>query len=128
MFYNASPDLFSKAQILRNSMTVSEKTLWENLKENKFGVRFKPQHPIDIFIADFYCHALKLVIEIDGDYHQFQIEKDKARTEELQNIGIEIIRFTNEEVLFDIENTLSKIKSELLHKNSPFRGLGGRLI
>ncbi len=113
MFYNASPDLFSKAQMLRNSMTVSEKTLWENLKENKLGVRFKHQHPIDIFIADFYCHALKLVIEIDGDYHQFQIEKDKARTEELQNIGIEVIRFTNEDVENNIEIVLQTIVEKI---------------
>lgn len=102
MFYNASPDLFSKAQMLRNSMTVSEKTLWENLKENKLGVRFKPQHPIDIFIADFYCHALKLVIE-----------KDKARTEELQNIGIEVIRFTNEDVENNIEIVLQTIVEKI---------------
>lgn len=71
MFYGASSALFAKAKQLRENMTPSELLLWQELKENKLGVRFKPQHPLKYFIADFYCHQLKLVIEVDGEIHQF---------------------------------------------------------
>ncbi len=70
MFYGATPPIFEKAKILRNNMTRHEKLLWDELRNNRiFGLRFKAQHPIDTFIADFYCHKLKLVIEMDGQYH-----------------------------------------------------------
>ena len=88
MFYGASPDLFYKAKRLRENMTLPEKILWEYLKESKLNVRFKAQDPIDIFIADFYCHALKLIIEINGEIDDNQIEKDEARSNELENYQI----------------------------------------
>ncbi len=71
IFYGAASALFAKAKQLRENMTPSELLLWQELKENKLGVRFKPQHPLKYFIADFYCHQLKLVIEVDGEIHQF---------------------------------------------------------
>ena len=64
MFYGAKPEIFRRARMLRVKMTIEEKLLWNKLKDNQLSFRFKPQHPIDIYIADFYCHALKLVIEI----------------------------------------------------------------
>ncbi len=82
MFYGAGPEIFAKAKILRQKMTTAEKLLWQRLKENQLGYRFKPQHPIDIFIADFYCHALKLVIEVDGQIHDHQKDYDEGRTTE----------------------------------------------
>jgi very-short-patch-repair endonuclease len=66
MFYRAKNNTFEKANELRNNMTEAEKTIWERLNKSQLGVRFKAQHPIDIFIADFYCHRCKLVIEVDG--------------------------------------------------------------
>jgi very-short-patch-repair endonuclease len=76
-----------------------------------------------IFIADFYCHELKLIIEIDGEIHNTQKEKDEARSFELQNLGIKIIRFTNEEVINKIADVILKIKQSILEiqliKNSP---------
>jgi cyclase len=57
MFFGANTDLFKKAKQLRENMTAAEKALWNRLRENQLGVRFKPQHPLDIFIADFYCHS-----------------------------------------------------------------------
>jgi very-short-patch-repair endonuclease len=70
MFYGATPEIFRKAKNLRNNLTFHEKKLWEELRGNKLhGLRFKSQHPIDQFIVDFYCHKLKLVIEIDGNSH-----------------------------------------------------------
>lgn len=91
MFYNAKPHIFEKAKVLRENMTQAELKLWENLKGKKIlGLRFRAQHPIDIFIADFYCHSLKMVIEIDGDVHLSpeQKEYDIGREVEINHWGI----------------------------------------
>lgn len=70
MFFGALPALFEKAAMLRNNMTDAELILWNFLCDSKvMGPRFKAQHPINRFIADFYCHALKLIIEVDGGVH-----------------------------------------------------------
>ena len=70
MFYGATPLIFERANQLRKHQTESEKLLWEILKNKRMlGLRFKRQHPIDKYIADFYCHSLKLVIEVDGKIH-----------------------------------------------------------
>jgi len=111
MFYGASASLFAKAKQLRENMTDAEIILWERLKENKLGVRFKPQHPIRYFIADFYCHALNLIIEIDGEIHDYQREYDSERTEILNNHGITVLRFTNDEVVNKTETVINEIKS-----------------
>ncbi len=131
MFYNAKPHIFEKAKALRNNMTNSELTLWEKLKgKQMLGLRFRPQHPIDVFIADFYCHPIKLVIEVDGGIHKTteQKEFDIGRTAELNYWGIEVIRFTNEEienkvnqVIKGIEQTCIKRQSELAQ--SPLQGI-----
>jgi very-short-patch-repair endonuclease len=112
MFYNAKPHIFEKARMLRKNMSESEEILWEQLKKKKLlGLRFRPQHPIDIFIADFYCHPLKLVIEVDGGIHKSsdQKEYDLGREGELENWGIKVIRFTNNE----IENNITQVIKEI---------------
>jgi very-short-patch-repair endonuclease len=112
MFYDAKPIIFERAKAMRENMTQAEKAVWELLKsKNMLGLRFKPQHPINIFIADFYCHLLKLVIEIDGGIHKSvdQREYDISREAELEHWGIKVIRFTNEEV----ENNINKIQNEI---------------
>ena len=75
-------------------------------------MRFRPQHPIDIFIADFYCHPVKLVIEVDGGIHKIRDQKecDFGREGDLENWGIKVIRFTNEEIENKIEQVLKRIK------------------
>ena len=123
MFYGAKPHIFEKAKMLRKNMTEAEEILWEQLRGKKLmGLRFRPQHPIDIFIADFYCHPLKLVVEVDGGIHKTkeQREYDLGREGELENWGIKVIRFTNEEignnitqVIKEIEQVCIKRKSEL---------------
>ena len=113
MFYGAKPEIFANAKSLRKNMTMAEKLLWSYLKENKLGVRFKPQHPIDVFIADFYCHELKLVVEVDGEIHRFQKEHDENRTIEMQRYKIEIIRFTNDEILNSIDKVTEQLKSKI---------------
>ena len=70
MFYGAKPETFQKAKLLCNKMTQAENKLWTLLKiKSVLNLRFRRQHPLDIFIADFYCHELKLVIEVDGEIH-----------------------------------------------------------
>ncbi|MEP7265379.1 MAG: endonuclease domain-containing protein [Bacteroidota bacterium] len=119
MFYGASQNTFEKARLLRENMTEAELLLWNKLNRRQLGERFKPQHPIDIFIADFYCHQLKLVIEVDGKIHMERKEYDIGRTAEINNYGITIIRFSNNEIINNIENVLQKIKEKMdaLKKN-----------
>ncbi|MEM9859913.1 MAG: endonuclease domain-containing protein, partial [Bacteroidota bacterium] len=113
MFYGASPVIFEKAKILRLGMTKHEKMLWEELKSNKIsGLRFKAQHPIDTLIADFYCHKIKLVIEIDGDSHNSleQMSYDENRAYMMNEFGIRVIRFSNNEIENNISLVLRSIK------------------
>lgn len=106
MFYGALPILFELAKELRNNQTEAEIFLWENLGYlQRLNVRFKRQHPILYFIADFYCHKAKLIIEVDGGYHNIpeQYLYDTNRDSELEELGIKVIRFTNKQVLNDIK-------------------------
>ena len=93
-------------------MTPAEKVLWDKLRSKALdGYKFRRQHPISKYITDFYCHSLKLVIEIDGNIHDLedQIEYDAGREFELQELGLKVLRFTNEEVLQSPEKVLNKI-------------------
>jgi len=114
MFYGAKRKIFQNAEVLRSNMTISEKLLWERLNKSQLGVRFKAQHPIDLFVADFYCHKYKLVVEIDGEIHQKQKEYDEGRTAEMENYDLKVIRFTNDQVLNDINWMVEEIKKFLI--------------
>lgn len=112
MFYRAKAHIFEKAKLLHKSTISAELLLWEELKGKKIlGFRFRPQHPIDIFIADFYCHPIKFVIEVDGGIHtsEEQKEYDIGRTAELNEWGIEVIRFSNEEIEHDMPNEIREV-------------------
>lgn len=116
MFYGAPQILFDFAKQLRDRPTEAEDFLWKQLSNKKIlDFRFKRQQPILYFIADFYCHQAKLVVEVDGGYHQVpaQYEYDCNRDSELEELGIKVIRFRNEQVLFEIDATLQKIEEEL---------------
>ena len=119
MFFQAKVDIFIKAAFLRENMTLAEKKLWQRLSKNQLGVRFKAQHPIDIFIVDFYCHKLKLVIEVDGLIHKEQKDYDEGREMELENLGLMVVRFTNEDIIHDIENVILKIKKVITLRSLP---------
>ena len=92
-------------------MTVAEKKLWNNYLKN-FNHRVLRQRPINNFIVDFYCAELKLVIEIDGDSHFTDEGKsyDTARTKILEGYGIKVIRFTNDDVLNNLEGVCQRIE------------------
>jgi cyclase len=100
MFYKAPAIIFGYARQLRNNPTPAEDIFWYKMKELFPSFRFKRQHPIFNYIADFYCHKLKLVIELDGSIHNLPevIEKDIKRQKDLENLGITVLRFTNIDV------------------------------
>lgn len=115
-FCGAKPLTFERAKYLRENMTETEKILWNELKLNKIdGFRFKAQHPIDIYIVDFYCHKAKLVVEIDGEIHKFKKNEDKARTEELESFDLKVVRFSNDDIRNNINYVIEKIRKELLN-------------
>ncbi len=123
MYFGAKPDILEKAKALRKNVTGAEKVLWERLKNKQvLKLRFRRQHPIDIFIADFYCHTVRLVIELDGKIHKIQKEYDEARTAEMEQFDIQVIRFKNEEIENDIESVIKKIESTVKQrlKSSPW--------
>ena len=97
----------------KDHQTESELLLWQFLRNNKIGHKIRRQHIIGNFIVDFVCLAKKLVIELDGKIHQFEKEKDKIRTIHLNNLGYEVIRFPNDEVLNSPEVVALKIKLHL---------------
>lgn len=99
-----------RARELRCEMTPAEKILWNELRGNKLGVHFRRQQIIAGFIVDFYCHKVGLVIEVDGDIHDLQQEEDARREKVLQEMGLQIVRFRNEEVEKDWAGVLSKIR------------------
>jgi very-short-patch-repair endonuclease len=83
----------------RNNLTLAEKVLWNFIKRNQLGVKFRRQQVIDDYIVDFVCLDLNLVIEVDGPSHLDQVEYDQNRTLILNSIGFEVVRFTNEEII-----------------------------
>ena len=112
MFYGASKNTFEKARLLRANMTEAEKILWDKLKNrNVFKARFRRQHPVGIFIVDFYCHEYKLAIEIDGEIHLNKevIEYDDGRSHDIEKFGIKILRYTNNEVFTDLKTIIEQI-------------------
>ena len=132
MFYKASPLIFERAKELRNNTTPSEMALWGYLKSKPFGYRFRRQHPIGIYIADFFCYPLKLIIEVDGAIHKNEDvkQKDTARQKILESEGIRVIRFTDTEVMKQQETVIEKIKTILINDCKPGKyltpPLGGR--
>lgn len=116
MFYGASKKIFLRAIELRNNMTKAEKKLWQELRNRElFKARWKAQHPIDIFVVDFYCHKYKLVIEVDGDIHLKEEirERDDGREHDIEKLGISILRFTNKEIFENIESVKERILDEI---------------
>lgn len=115
MFEGASHIIFANAKHLRKNMTNAETALWMHLKKGINGLKIRRQHPIGLYIADFYCHKVKLIIEIDGMIHKKEeIEiLDRRREKELITWGYSLIRFTNEEVLKTSENVITCITKKI---------------
>jgi very-short-patch-repair endonuclease len=118
-------ELVSKARILRNNMTRAEIILWSSLREKKInGFKFRRQQIIFDYIVDFYCHDLKLIIEVDGEMHSLLENKkhDSKRDNILKLNGYHIIRMSNVEVETEINSAINKIISYISDNLSPFQG------
>lgn len=129
MFYGAGPLIFQKAEQLRNKMTRSEELLWNYLNHNQWNLKFRRQHPISMYVVDFYCHKLKLVLEIDGNIHELEDVKrnDIIRQNNLKELGLHVIRFKNEQIINKLENVIGEINNKIMIlQNSP-SGAGGKI-
>ena len=101
------------AKELRREMIPAEKNLWKHLKGNRLnGLHFRRQQVVHGYFADFYCHQHELIVEVDGEIHEFQKEYDAKREECLIGLGFRIIRFPNEEIIKDLKSVLQKIVNE----------------
>jgi len=112
----AKPSTYEHAKELRRQSTKAEKILWSLLRNRQFkGKKFRRQHAIARYVADFYCHESKLIIELDGYHHAGKKAKeyDELRTKVLAEMGITVIRFWNEEIINSPEKVLRKISNYL---------------
>lgn len=130
MFYGAGPLIFQRAQELRNTMTSAENIVWQHIHINEWEVTFRRQHPIACYVVDFYCHELKLVIEIDGDVHDNEDVKknDEIKEQTLKNLGLTVIRFKNEAVFKNARSVLEAIDKTIRDLQHSPSGNGGKII
>jgi len=124
LFLGANADIFKNAKALRYNMTPAENTLWSSLGLRFPNIKFRRQHALGQYIADFYCHQHKLVIEIDGSIHSLPevIQNDFEKQQFLEEQGLKVLRFTNNQVFNNLEQILESINKNI---SSPFRGRGG---
>lgn len=118
MFSGADKLLFERAAALRKQQTFAEEILWNYLKAKPFGFKFRRQHPFSIYILDFYCHQLKLAIEVDGTVHNLEDVKqnDLFRQKQLEEDGLTFLRFSNDEVRLKPEEVIHLIETHLKRK------------
>ena len=121
IYHTANPKTYQfikEMQVyLKNNPTLAEKLMWKHLRNKQTGHKIRRQHVIDDFIVDFVSLALNVVVEIDGKIHLQQKEYDELRTARLNELGYEVIRFTNEEVMNNPVKVTDKIK-EVLDKKA----------
>jgi very-short-patch-repair endonuclease len=114
-YKTASPDRYGLlkeyARENRKNATLAESVLWNSLRKGISGEKFLRQHVIGDYIVDFVCQETGLIIEVDGGYHSepCQKEDDETRTRYLESKGFKVIRFTNEEILFNIESVINRV-------------------
>ncbi len=129
----ADPTLYAelkeKAERMRKNPTDAESAMWEMLRGKNLDAKFRRQHIIGDYIVDFVCLEAQLIIEIDGGYHNDpeQTEIDRQRTNFLQSKGFSVLRFTNEEVIGNTDETLGVIRNALAHLSTPEGEAGGGL-
>ena len=115
-YKTSAPDRYAMlrdyARENRKNATLAEQYLWEHLRKGAMGVDFMRQHIVGDYIADFASRHGGLIIEVDGGYHaeRQQQENDERREHDLEQMGYHVMRFTNEEVLYDIDNVLQQIE------------------
>ncbi len=105
----------STRQHLRNSVSVLERILWSKIRNQQLGVKFRQQHGIGKYVVDFYCPDFKLVVELDGDshYQDGAQEYDQIRDEFMRGMGLRVLRFTNIEVMNNLDGVLLAIYDDI---------------
>jgi very-short-patch-repair endonuclease len=120
--WQVTPKLRSRARTLRRDLTQAERILWSALRAHRLnGASFRRQTPVGPFVADFLCHAAKLIVELDGDNH-FDVDQEKRdarRTAFLKSRGFTVIRFTNLDVMKNRVGVLETIVNTLAESPSP---------
>ena len=109
---NATQQIFEHSKWLRNNVTLTESILWEEVRNKKLGVKFRRQHPLGAYVVDFYCHELRLVIELDGEYHTsvHQQGVDQEKDLELLGSGCTVLRINDKEVLEKLPGVIELLK------------------
>ena len=109
------PQLNTFRKTLRNNMPQPERKLWFYIRRKQLGVKFRRQHSIEKYIIDFFCCELKLAIELDGNSHFSEQAQayDHQRTQDLNKLGIRVLRFTNNEVNHNVEEVLARIMDSI---------------
>ena len=118
IYYRKANKAFARK--LRNESTYAEALLWKYMRKTSLGVQFHRQVPLDKFIVDFYCHELKLAIEIDGITHEGSEaeQRDETRQKRLEDLGVSFIRFADNDVKTNIQGYYTALQmkvDELLH-------------
>lgn len=109
------PRMTTRARSLRRAATFPERLLWSRLRDGQIGgIRFRRQHVIGPYVADFYCPSCKLVLEIDGHSHDGQARRDQARESYLRALGLTVVRFSNDDVIRNIGGILETIEAAVL--------------
>jgi very-short-patch-repair endonuclease len=108
---------------MRREPTRAEEVLWTALRRNQIaGLKFRRQHPVGRFILDFCCPACKLAVEVDGEVHDEQVERDAERTRVLEGYGYRVLRFRNEQVMRELPSVVQRITAaaiELVNAEKP---------
>ena len=122
-YFTSSPDIYAllkeNARKNRLNMTDAEQLLWEYLKSWPRPYRFRRQHIIGDYIVDFACLANNLVIEVDGEYHftDEQMKLDKMRTDFLEKVGFHVMRFTNKQIIENVDDVIKQIEGDIYENN-----------
>jgi len=119
MIFNRHKQL-EKRRYLRKNSTVPERKLWLRLKNKQLGARFRRQYGIGSYVVDFCSPRIKLIIELDGGIHDEynQRDYDIDRQENIEEIGFDILRFTNEEINNNMDRVINKIKKHISDKSA----------
>ncbi len=111
--------LLAHARRMRRAPTPAEAKLWRALRDRQLGIKFRRQQPVGQYVVDFCCFAHHLVVEIDGDVHAFHVEEDDRRESELRALGYTVLRFTNGQVLKELDAVVTEIARHCDEPPSP---------
>jgi very-short-patch-repair endonuclease len=102
--------MIERARTLRRENTPPEELLWLDLRNGQIGgMKFRRQRPIGPYVADFYCHSARLVVEVDGMSHDNKEPQDAAKTKHIESQGLRILRVTNDDVMHDLDAVTREI-------------------